>query len=161
MIDLLSNRPRFAERIVDALWEEWGDDYAELTEHKTRGDLLRFYEKVCRGAGDAIPVAYVSFDDDEYVASLLVDVEDMGARPDLSPWLANVYTAPEHRNRGRASELIRHAVELHPTLHLWTFGDGLADFYERFGFGRIGVLEKHGKYRDAIVMKRDHCATGR
>lgn len=154
MIDLLSNHPRFVRPIVDAVWNEWGDDYIELTQHKTRESLSRFYEKTASGDGERIPIAYVCFEDDVYISSLLIDTEDMGMRPDLSPWLANVHTSPEHRKRGHASALIRHAIERHPNLYLWTFGEALASYYERFGFRAIEPPRQHGRYGNAIVMQR-------
>ncbi len=87
-------------------------------------------------------------------ASLLA--EDLDERPDLSPWLANVFVVPEARGRGLAGLLVT-AVEAAaraaavPTL--WLFTHDAERIYARAGWRRVEVFEHHGL--PTVLMRRD------
>jgi predicted N-acetyltransferase YhbS len=85
-------------------------------------------------------------------ASLIV--HDMDTRPDLSPWLASVFVAPEHREQGIGTALVRRVIEEAqtlsvPNLYLFTTPDK-RDFYARLGW----KLLEHARYRgyQQVVM---------
>lgn len=152
----LQDVPHHAPELVAALWSEWSDDYVCLTRYKTQEALLRFYATAATTAGGSVPLCYVAVDCETgaFMGTALADVEDMGVRPHLSPWLSSVYVLPQHRGRGVASALVAHVVERHPLLHLWTFNDRLASFYERFGFVRLGTETSVNQHDDVVVMVR-------
>ena len=81
--------------------------------------------------------------------------QDMDTRPDLSPWLGGVFTAPEARGRGVGSALSQHvmqrAAELgFSRLHLYT-PDAEA-FYARLGW----VTLERTRYKDTAVTVMCH-----
>jgi N-acetylglutamate synthase-like GNAT family acetyltransferase len=43
--------------------------------------------------------------------SAAIVAHDMDTRPELSPWLASVYIAPDYRHQGVATELIKHVQQ--------------------------------------------------
>jgi len=74
----------------------------------------------------------------------------MDNRPDLSPWLAGVFVAPEHRRLGIGAALVRRIMEearrLHvPKLYLYTVESTV--FYAGLGWS---FLEK-ARYRQKDV----------
>jgi GNAT superfamily N-acetyltransferase len=87
-------------------------------------------------------------------ASLVVD--DAESRPDLSPWLASVFVAPEARGRGYARVLVT-AVESAaraagmPTL--WLFTDTAEALYADLGWKPVGTIIEQGK--PECLMRRD------
>ena len=71
----------------------------------------------------------------------------MVTRPKLSPWLAGVFVAPEHRRRGIGAALVERVVQEAraldiPRLYLYTPGGGT--LYARLGWS---ILE-HTFYRE-------------
>jgi len=59
-----------------------------------------------------IPTTFVAYDttkagDKVLIGSASLIAQDMDTRPELSPWLASVYVAAEHRRQGIGSSLVR------------------------------------------------------
>ncbi|MGH7104735.1 MAG: GNAT family N-acetyltransferase [Acetobacteraceae bacterium] len=80
----------------------------------------------------------------------------LAARPDLTPWLANLFVPPAFRGRGHAARLVA-AIETTaraaaiPTLWLVTrHAQGL---YARLGWQAVGPAVFHGER--AVLMCRD------
>jgi N-acetylglutamate synthase-like GNAT family acetyltransferase len=94
-----------------------------------------------------IPTTFVAFDTTEddteiVVASASLVAEDMDTRPELSPWLASVYVATEHRRQGIGSALVRRVVQEAATLdvkRLYLFTPDQEHFYSTLGWT---VLER-------------------
>ena len=74
----------------------------------------------------------------------------------VSPWLAGLYVAPEHRCRGVGRALVR-AIEYqarqrgHRRVHLYT--DGAVPYYERLGWSTIDRIEWKGT--PTVLMARE------
>lgn len=72
--------------------------------------------------------------------------EDLEVRPDIYPWLANLYVDEEYRNKGIARILLEKVNEIAKTsvdfdeLYLFTKHIGL---YEKFGWKYISELDTH------------------
>jgi GNAT superfamily N-acetyltransferase len=58
----------------------------------------------------AMPLTLVLLVNDVPAGMASLTAHDLDERPDLSPWLAGVFVAPEHRGNGYAARLVR-AVE--------------------------------------------------
>lgn len=149
-ISNLTERPDLISQLVDHLWSEWSVDYMMLTRYKTHESLTEYYREM----KSEMPICYVVHHDNVFIGSCTIDVEDMGVHPELSPWLASVYVVPEHRNQGVAHTLLTHVVAKYPLLYLWTFNDGLAHYYERFGFKTQEKIVKHGDHHNIVFMCR-------
>lgn len=154
-INYLCDVPEFIETIGEYVWNEWKEDFMELTNNcKSKQALIEFYSYTHRIGDNELPCCFVLHDDDEFISCVLVDKEDMGVCPHLSPWLANVFTVPAYRGEGYASRLLCHVCNLFPILHLWTFNKKLVDFYARFGFAQFMIIEQHGKHKNIICAQR-------
>jgi N-acetylglutamate synthase-like GNAT family acetyltransferase len=74
------------------------------------------------------------------VGSASLIAQDMDTRPELSPWLASVYVAAEHRRQGIGSALVRRVVEEAAALkvkRLYLFTPDRESFYARLGWSAI------------------------
>lgn len=147
-IDYLVDHPEFIPALARWHHAQWSDLSPEGTiEH--RMEELRAH---VRGG---VPTTVVAHEDGVLLGSASLVESDMDTRPDLAPWLASVFVAPEHRRRGIGSVLVERVVDEAralgvDTLHLFTMDQ--EPLYARLGWS---VLER-GRYRDhdVVVMHR-------
>ena len=85
---------------------------------------------------DALPRTYGMYAGDTLIGMYQFTLGDLFVRPDLYPWLANVYLLPEYRGMGLGKRMIlsaiRHAKEA-GFLKLWLF-TAHKGLYEPLGF---------------------------
>ena len=148
-IDCLYNHPRFINKLVEALWVKWSNDY--IWENKTIEDIREFYSTTNIST---FPICYILFENDVLYACLLVDSTDMQVRNDLCPWLGSVFTFPEHREKGYAAQLIKYTIRKHPNIYLWCCSEELVMYYKQFGFIVIDDnIIQHAGYEKLTVMQ--------
>jgi len=92
-----------------------------------------------------LPATFVMFDGDIPVGMYQFVREDLFVRPDLCPWLANLYITGEYRGRGLGRRLIEsvkdNAARCLPgeeCLYLFTTHEGL---YERYGWSFVEQVD--------------------
>ncbi len=130
-------------------FKQWGD----LTGASTESD---YKELLSRNASiHNLPLTLVAVSHSKLLGSVNIVDCDMDIRPDLNPWLAQLYVMPTERRRGIGSALVLAAVERCQTLgfgyfYLYTSGT-LPSFYERIGWTRREVV--HYKEKDRAVME--------
>lgn len=94
------------------------------------------------------PQAFVAVENAKPVGVASLVRHDLEERPDLSPWLANVFVPPEVRGRGHASRLVRRVEQAAAeggiqTLWLYTWtAEGL---YARLGWETVETFRRHGE----------------
>ena len=149
-IDYLADRPDHLETVARWHHDEWSalrggqsleECRRELQATMTRGDF---------------PTTVVAVDDDEVVGSASLVESAMETRPDRRPWLAGVYVADEHRNRGIGSLLVERITDeaaAHGFSKIFLFTTGSASLYARLGWERLTDDEYHG--HTVAVMRRD------
>jgi predicted N-acetyltransferase YhbS len=89
-----------------------------------------------------VPTTVVALSGGRPLGSASLIAHDMDTRMELSPWLASVYVAPEHRGRGIGSALVQRIVAQARALgfeHLYLFTPDKERFYARLGWS---VLER-------------------
>jgi GNAT superfamily N-acetyltransferase len=135
-IGYLADHPSFVETLAAWHYEAFGgltpgDSVAR------RIDLLRR-----RANRRAIPTVIVATLDAMLVGSATLAESDMETRRDLTPWMCDVFVAPEFRRRGIASILVRRIVEEARALgvselYLFTTGKMREELYAGFGWSVI------------------------
>jgi predicted N-acetyltransferase YhbS len=132
-------------------YRQWGD----LTGASSEKD----YQKLlCRYTSpQIIPLTLLAVNGNRLLGSVNVVQSDLDIRPELTPWLAQLYVPPEERDRGIGSTLVRAAAarskELgFDTLYLYTSGT-LPIFYERIGWTMREIVRYKGKERTIMAMK--------
>ncbi|SRR5690606_25714268 len=101
-----------------------------------------------------LPLAWVARDGDELLGSASLVESDLELRPEMKPWLASVFVAPEHRQRGIGGALVRFIAAQarergFPAIYLYT--PDQMRFYERLGWSEIEKVAYHG---DQITLMR-------
>lgn len=93
---------------------------------------------------EGLPQTYGLFVDDALVGIYQFVLADLFVRPDLYPWLANVYVSPDLRGQGFGDELMRSVMSCARAalpfdgLYLYTTHRG---FYERYGWSYMGDVD--------------------
>lgn len=97
------------------------------------------------------------------MGSAAITANDMETRPELTPWLASVFVAPEFRNRGVGSRLVMHVMQQAKdagvdTLYLFT--PDRVSFYEKLGW-RTFNEEFYRGHLVTIMSIRLDCSVSR
>ena len=91
-----------------------------------------------------LPKTYGLFIDGKIIGMFQFTYEDLEVRPDIYPWLANLYVDKEYRNKGIARLLLKKILEIaassvsHDELYLYTKHIGL---YEKFGWDFVSEID--------------------
>ena len=81
------------------------------------------------------------------LGSAAIVATDMETRPDLTPWLASVFVAPEYRNNGIGKQLVLHVMNRAKTegiKTLYLFTTDKEDYYQKLGWIINSVVQYHG-----------------
>ena len=108
-----------------------------------------------------IPTTFVAYDttkagDKVLIGSASLIAQDMDTRPELSPWLASVYVAAEHRRQGIGSSLVRRVVEEAAALgveRLYLFTPDQEQFYAGLGWTTVERCTYRG-YPQVVMTLR-------
>jgi N-acetylglutamate synthase-like GNAT family acetyltransferase len=143
-IDYLADHPEFLRTLAEWQHGEWG--------HLRPGDSVEARMARLRNFSERnhIPLSVVAHEDRELLGSASLIPHDMDTRMELTPWLAGVFVASEHRRRGIGAALVRRvmteAARLSvPVLYLYTVHS--ENFYASLGWS----LLEHTTYREQNV----------
>lgn len=122
--------------------------WASYNPGETLDDRVARLER--HAADDEVPLTWVASRAGVLLGSASLVVSDMETKPELTPWLASVFVAPEHRREGVGSLLVNQvkceaADRGFPRLFLFT--PDREAFYERLGWVVVERLD----YRDSQV----------
>ncbi|MBN1994656.1 MAG: GNAT family N-acetyltransferase [Anaerolineae bacterium] len=128
--------------------QEWGHLLPEITFEM----IVSTFKK--RTLYHHIPETFVAVVGKQLVGMASIDPHDMTTRPDLSPWLAAVYVAPEFRHKGIGSRLVRAVMQEAAVLKLdriYLFTPNKMNFYNRLGWQFL----EHTSYRgeEVVIMQ--------
>jgi len=96
-----------------------------------------------------IPTTLIALENDNVLGSASLVVNDLRTHPNLTPFLASVYVAPEYRRRGIASALVRQVMAAVQQLGIPTFYLITPDqqkLYARLGWKEQGYVEYRGEW---------------
>ena len=103
---------------------------------------------------DRLPKTYGLFLNDTIIGMFQLTYEDLDVRPDIYPWLANVYIDEKYRKMGYSKNLLEGVKNIAQSslefneLFLYTKHIGL---YEKFGWKYISQINT---YKDESRMER-------
>ena len=149
-IDYLADHPEFLPTLAKWHHQEWGylrpGDSAEARAARTKALCGR----------EEIPTVFVAFSGTTLFGSAMLVANDMETRKELTPWLAGVYVAADHRRQGIGSALVARIVECAEKLgvaRLYLYTPSAEQMYSQLGWSPMERV----KYRDSqvLIMYRD------
>jgi predicted N-acetyltransferase YhbS len=131
-------------------FKQWGDLTGASTESDYEAMLFR------NASTRNLPLTLIAVSHDRLLGSVSIVDCDMDFRPDLKPWLAQLYVAAPERGRGIGSALVHAAVDRSRKLgfgyfYLYTSGT-LPSFYERIGWTKREAICYKGKERTVMEI---------
>ncbi len=141
------------DTLSQAQFELWGP----LTGRNT----LKEYRELLHFAAESksLPTTLVAVENATVLGSVNVLENDLPLRPDIAPWLAQLFVFPNFRCRGAGALLISGAIAKarklnRPVLYLYTSGT-LPNYYEKLGWSRLEEIAYLGKRRVIMAYKID------
>jgi N-acetylglutamate synthase-like GNAT family acetyltransferase len=141
-IDHLAEHPHLVPTL--ALWVkgEWGHQCPDVAYEKYVSDFQR------QTTHGRIPETFVALEDNTLLGTASIIEHDMSTRMELSPWMASVYVAPEFRNKGVGSALVRTVMQEAGRLglqKLYLITPDKGGFYSRLGWQVIETAAYRGE----------------
>lgn len=140
-IDLLKNHPE----VIPTIANIWHDVLGKIWMPEIGIDEIEagYYEEM----NEDLPVAYVALLDGAAVGTCSLQL-DGGIRPDLKPWLGDLVVDAKYQKQGIGKMLLDVAVKKtkdlgFAKLYLFAFDPSIPQYYERFGWKKIGIDEFH------------------
>ena len=143
----LADHPEYIETIGTWHWEEWG--HAD-----PQGSLESWIDGIASRTNRlSIPATLIAIENSLLLGSICLVENDMDIRADLTPWVAGLLVAPEHRNHGVGSELMKQAMSFAAdagieTLYLYT--STAESLYLKLGWSLIDSAFYEGE--DVSIM---------
>ena len=152
-IDHLSNH----HDVVDTLAEWHFAEFGSLTGAESRERYRVLLDSYA--TDQSVPTTLVAFESGELLGSANLLTSDLPVRPELTPWLAQLYVTPAGRGRGIGAALVQRTLseaagQGFDILYLYTSGT-LPEYYGQRGWTCRETLDYLGKKR--TVME---CVTG-
>lgn len=143
-IEYLADHPEFLPTLAEWQHGEWGylrpGDSVEARLARLQGWTGR----------SCIPLTVAALATGQVLGSASLVHHDMDTRPELTPWLAGVFVAPEHRQQGIGAQLVRRIMTEADTLNvsiLYLYTVHSEAFYSNLGWS----LLEHTAYREQKV----------
>ncbi len=117
------------------------------------GDVV---EALSLSAVAGTPQSFVLLVNDQPAGTASFVAQDLEERPDLTPWLASMFVAPEFRGRGyvvRLIEAVEAAARAEAVKTLWLYTSTAETVYARAGWERVDMVTHNGI--PSVLMRRD------
>ncbi|MEQ9462350.1 MAG: GNAT family N-acetyltransferase [Haliea sp.] len=137
----LGDRPEAIDILAAAHLAEWRELYPE-------DSVASFATDLARSLGtDPVPSTWVLVADGAVIGSVSLIEHDLDSRPELTPWLANLWVERAWRGRGLGKQLVLHACEQgyqRGLQRLYLYTPEHAAFYRALGWEMLAVSTKNG-----------------
>jgi GNAT superfamily N-acetyltransferase len=143
----LKERTEYMTTLAEWHYKEWAYLHDVDSVERRVGEFNEEFQ------ANGIPVTFVALSGNILLGSSSLILHDMDTRIDLTPWLASVIVAPEHRRKGVGTALVKHAMNEAgrlgvKTLYLYT--PDRISFYERLGWIPLERVPYHGTEVDIM-----------
>ncbi|MDT4291919.1 GNAT family N-acetyltransferase [Methylomonas sp. MO1] len=127
----LSQEPHQIPTLAQWHQAEWANlNPGQTLEHR----IERMQAYLC---DKLVPSTFIYKHEGQLAGSAAIIESDMDTRPELTPWLASVYVAPEYRRQGIGAKLVQHVMlqaQAAGFAKLYLFTPDQANFYAKFGW---------------------------
>ena len=96
-----------------------------------------------------LPQTYLMFLDDKIIGMYQITYRDLFIRPDIYPWVANIYIDKNYRKQGYGKLLIK-SIKEKTKLFLYSKRNNL---YEKYGWKYVEILDDNGNKLYELDLK--------
>lgn len=154
-ISYLADHPEFITTFAPWVFEHWRPILAQET---LEAHTAKFQAHLNRSR---LPIAWVAHSESRVFGTAALRVHDLPGREDLTPWLGEVYVAPQFRGRGIGTALCKAAEQKAeslletPTHCLFTLDK--QEWYRNLGWGMFEPCTWCNRQGD-IMFQKIHAA---
>ena len=148
-IELVADRPEFIRTLAEWHFREW----AYLRPGDSVANRVQLLQQ--RSGRQELPITFVASSGGELLGSAMLIHHELDTRPDYTPWLAGVFVAPAHRQRGIGRALTEHVVReaaVRGFLTVYLFTPSAEDFFSQLCWS---IVERT-RYRNTYVTIMSH-----
>ena len=132
-------------------FRQWGD----LTGASSEDDYRNILSE--HTSSQKVPMTLLALNCDVLLGSVNIVKSDLEIRPELTPWIAQLYVVPEQRSKGIGSTLASAAIARsadlgYDAIYLYTSGT-LPSYYESIGWTTREIVHYKGKERIVMEIK--------
>ncbi|WP_438298393.1 GNAT family N-acetyltransferase [Sporosarcina sp. FA15] len=137
LIDLLSNRSDYVNDVSNMIYKEFVVN---------TGSKMTF-EEVCiyfsNTNSERFPITLIAIEENECTGTISIFENDLKERELYKPWLASLYTKPEHRGKGVGQKLITETLKVVKKLgykELYLRTENASDYYRDRGWSFVETI---------------------
>lgn len=150
VVTTIARRPDLLPVVAEWLWREFWQHSGHSLEQ-----TQAIYAECCAEIGP--PQTFVLLADGTPVGTATLARRDLEGRPDLTPWLAGVFVAPDARGRGYVRHLLAafdDACRAASITAAWLYTSTAEQVYLRNGWQVVGIIQRKDK-EPTTLMWRD------
>ena len=148
-IEYLADHPEFIPELAALHFAEW----SYLNPGESLEGKAEYLRDNCGRNG--VPTFVIAIEGTRLIGSASLIAQDMDDRPDLTPWLADVFVKPEYRGQGVATSLIQRIeaeAKYAGIRKLYLYTPDAADLYRRLGWNTVETCMYKGV--DVVIMAK-------
>lgn len=144
VIDFLANKTIYVSDVTNMIYNEFT---VNTNSKRTFDDVKTYFSNIKK---DSLPITLIALDGEECIGTISIVENDLKNQDTYKPWLASLYTKPEHRNKGVGQRLITETLNVakdfgYEELYLRT--ETASEYYQDRGWSFVGntIDEKNEK----------------
>jgi GNAT superfamily N-acetyltransferase len=148
-IEYINDHPEAISTIAKWHIGQWGHILPEFTLESYAGFLASHYRR------GGIPSLLIALDDKKIIGTAALEDNDMDTHPELSPWIASVYTDEDYRKKGVATALFNRVVSearLARANKLYLFTPDQEHFWVKRGCKPLFIDNYYGETESVMVL---------
>jgi len=137
LIDLLAKRSEYVNDVSKMIYQEF----------VVNTDSKMTIEEVCiyfsNTNSDRFPITLIAIEESECIGTISIVENDLKEREMYKPWLASLFTKPEHRGKGTGRKLITEILKIVQELgykELFLRTENASDYYRDRGWCLVETI---------------------
>lgn len=147
-IGFLSNHPEKVKEVSEMIYKEFVVKTGSDLDFQ---DVLRYFANT---KDNAFPITLIALEGGVCLGTVSIFENDLKVREMYKPWLASLYTKPEHRGKGIGQQLVDKTVSVVKELgfkQLYLRTEDAADYYRSRGWAYLETVSDD-KYEEIDVF---------
>ncbi|WP_028402379.1 GNAT family N-acetyltransferase [Ectobacillus panaciterrae] len=131
VIDLLKNQADFIHDVSNMIYEEF---VINTGSKMTFDDVFTYFSNK---HSQQFPITLIAIEENECIGTVSIFENDLKEREIYKPWLASLYTKPEHRSKGVGQKLISETLKIVKELdykELYLRTENASTYYQNRGW---------------------------